>query len=102
MGHIIFEEMDCKLSLIVNDCSVREHHLSSWILQQPSSPYIPSTDATPEVNLPVSRAALRVLELGCGSGSWCFRVKEENRAWTVHGVDDTNHWLCVYPERTVK
>jgi tRNA G46 methylase TrmB len=34
----------------------------------------------------------RVLEIGCGDGEWCFRVKEEHQDWIVEGLDDADHW----------
>lgn len=33
----------------------------------------------------------RVLEIGCGDGTWCFKVKEEQPDWIVEGIDDTDH-----------
>ena len=33
----------------------------------------------------------RVLEIGCGDGTWCFKVKENHPDWIVEGIDDTDH-----------
>lgn len=43
-------------------------------------------------NLCVYRGPPKVLEIGCGNGSWCFKVKEAHPDWIVEGLDDTDHW----------
>lgn len=100
MGEIILEEMDGKVSSVVDDCALKEHHLTSWIFQSPAS------SKTVEMAFPTTDGIIvmpppgppRILCLGCGSGTWCFLVKSVNPNWVVHGVDDTNHWLCVHKD----
>jgi hypothetical protein len=43
-------------------------------------------------NLCVYRGPPRVLEIGCGDGSWCFMVKKAHPDWIVEGLDDADHW----------
>jgi len=89
------EEMRGKLSLIFNDGSCKwEKHCSSW-LYDPPSPKVDPGVSRELLSTPTLRGQPRVLELGCGDGSWCIRVKAENQNWLVDGIDDTNHWLCV-------
>ena len=40
-----------------------------------------------------------VLEIGCGDGEWCFRVKADHPDWIVEGLDDTDHWSKKHPEK---
>ncbi|CAG8962129.1 hypothetical protein HYFRA_00005173, partial [Hymenoscyphus fraxineus] len=101
MGEIILEEMDGKISLIVGDGTLRGHHLTSWVFQSGSSPVgVDHGQPTPAegINVQAPRGPPRILNVGCGSGTWCFRVKSANPNWIVHGVDDTNHWLCVHKD----
>lgn len=98
MGEIILEEMDGKISLIVDDDTLKKHHLTSWIFQSPASSKTVEMEPTPEGINVAPRGPPRVLCLGCGSGTWCFQVKSANPNWVVHGVDDTNHWLCVHKD----
>jgi SAM-dependent methyltransferase len=92
MGKVLLEQMEGRLSLIA-----KEHHLSFWAYQQPGSPNQEHQEhlASEKRRQPSSVGAPRVLDLGCGSGSWCFHAKSENPNWVVHGIDDSNHWLCV-------
>jgi tRNA G46 methylase TrmB len=99
MGEVLLEQMNGKLSSIVSDGLVKGHHLSSWQYQPPLSSTTNVEDISQD---PCSHPTLcgppRVLDLGCGSGSWCFMAKAENPNWIIHGLDDTNHWLCVNKE----
>jgi methylase of polypeptide subunit release factors len=96
MGEVLLEQMDGKLSLIAKK-GLKEHHLSFWAYQQPNSPKQEYQEhLAPETQIqPSAVGAPRVLDLGCGSGSWCFHAKFEYPNWIVHGIDDSNHWLCV-------
>ncbi|KAL3427087.1 hypothetical protein PVAG01_00596 [Phlyctema vagabunda] len=37
----------------------------------------------------------RVLEVGCGDGHWCFRLKKDNPTWVVHAVDNAAYWTSI-------
>jgi hypothetical protein len=43
-------------------------------------------------NLCIYRGPPKVLEIGCGDGTWCFKVKESHPDWIIEGLDDTDHW----------
>lgn len=43
-------------------------------------------------NLCVYRGPPKVLDIGCGDGAWCFKVKEAHPRWIVEGLDDTDYW----------
>src|SRR4051794_17423153 len=88
MGEVLLEQMDGKLSFIANN-GLKEHYLSYWQYQQPSSPNQDYLTLETRIQA-TSIGPPRVLELGCGSGSWCFMAKAENPNWIVHGIDDSN------------
>lgn len=44
----------------------------------------------------------RVLEIGCGDGSWCFASKERHPDWIIEGVDDVDHWTQAWPDLAFK
>jgi len=58
--------------------------------------FIPKTpeELPPDVmnNLCIYRGPPKVLEIGCGDGAWCFKVKEAHPDWIVEGLDDTDYW----------
>ncbi|KAF4626436.1 hypothetical protein G7Y89_g11719 [Cudoniella acicularis] len=102
MCDVMLEEMS-DFSFLLNDGTFKwQPNLSSWIFQYPSTKDLEPT-STPDLPLfPVSRNPPRVLELGCGDGIWCLRAKNENPSWVVHGLDDSNHWLCVHEDLNLK
>jgi hypothetical protein len=85
--------MDAKgSSLSMNDGTILfKKRLSFWGLRKLSSQISPKGGA----GAAVYTGPAHVLEIGCGDGSWCFKVKIEQPDWIVEGVDDTDHWLCV-------
>jgi predicted RNA methylase len=99
MGEVLLEQMDGKLSFIARN-GLKEHHLSYWQYQQPSSPS--QEFIALENHVETNVGPPQVLDLGCGSGSWCFTAKSENPNWIVHGIDDSNHWLCVHKGVTIR
>jgi len=48
-------------------------------------------------NLCVYRGQPKVLDIGCGDGAWCFKVKEAHPDWIVEGLDDTDYWSKTKP-----
>lgn len=64
--------------------------LSLWGLRSTSAQLTPPTPGAGSGPL-VYSGPPRVLEIGCGDGTWCFRVKEEQPDWIVEGIDDANH-----------
>ncbi|KAH8683167.1 hypothetical protein BGZ60DRAFT_524506 [Tricladium varicosporioides] len=92
---VMLQDMENKASLVINDGTFkRKPNLSSWIFQVPSPRDL--SQVTPDAGL--THPHPRILEIGCGEGLWCFRAKSENPTWTVHGLDDTKHWLCVHKD----
>ena len=75
--------------------------LSSWEYSPfPLSP-LPTTPEGLQMTL-VYDGPPRVLELGCGDGSWCFASKERHPDWIIEGVDDADHWTKAWPHLTFK
>lgn len=85
--------------LAMDDGSVTyKERLSLWALRKLSAPLSPRLETSP----PVYTGPPRVLEIGCGDGDWCFKVKNQEPDWIVEGIDDTNHWLCVHKDVALK
>ena len=84
--------MDAKESELATDDGtfLFKERLSLWGLRKVSIPFSPTDEGLP----PVYKGPPRVLEIGCGDGNWCFKVKSEQPDWIVEGIDDTDHWLC--------
>lgn len=91
--------MDGNSSIVVDDSSIGKNgKLSSWEFQPRSPKSVASASGTTPEETPASVAVYngppRVLEIGCGDGSWCLEVKAKYPDWIVEGVDDTDHWTC--------
>lgn len=64
--------------------------LSFWGLRKSSLQL--STPPAAEYSGPlVYNGPPRVLEIGCGDGTWCFKIREEQPEWILEGIDDTDH-----------
>jgi len=80
---------------------VEKQKLSLWDLNAPKSFQSAVAAKFEGLNsVPSNQGPPRVLEIGCGSGSWCFNFKKERPDWILEGIDDTNHWLCVHTDAT--
>ncbi|KAG9237287.1 hypothetical protein BJ875DRAFT_370352 [Amylocarpus encephaloides] len=101
MDDIILHEMDGSVSLVVNNGG-EQHHFPRWQFQ-PSTSAISEHHSIPDpITQDESRGSPRILELGCGSGAWCFHAKSVHPDWVVHGIDDTDHWLCVHKDTKLR
>ncbi|TVY76004.1 hypothetical protein LSUE1_G005491 [Lachnellula suecica] len=100
MGDILADEMRGKISLIVNDGTLKwETQFSSWLFEPPSpGSETPISAVSETLPSPTPNSQPRVLELGCGDGKWCLKVKKEFPSWLIDGIDDTNHWMCIHPD----
>ena len=104
--------MEGKSSLIVDDGScILNVRISAWEFKPRSPKPVQSVTLTSpsgsctESETPavaVYNGPPRVLEIGCGDGSWCFQVKEKYPDWIIEGVDDTDHWSCAHKEVVLK
>ncbi len=75
--------------------------LSSWdYLGFPVSPCVGTPDGA-QVTL-VYTGPPRVLEIGCGNGSWCFASKYRHQDWIIEGIDDADHWTEARPDLTFR
>lgn len=74
--------------------------LSFWGLRKDSAVHqqVTSPESGPPSGALVYEGPPRVLEIGCGDGSWCFKLKEEQPEWIVEGVDDTDHVIFANPK----
>ncbi|KAG0648420.1 hypothetical protein D0Z07_5263 [Hyphodiscus hymeniophilus] len=100
IGEIISLHMEGKSTLMFDDSScILGFPISAWELKlrspESTSPTI-SRGGTPAVA--VYNGPPRVLEIGCGDGSWCFQVKQKYSEWIVEGIDDTDHWSCEHKD----
>lgn len=71
---------------------VSKERLSLWGLRELAAQLSPRS--TEGLGPLVYNGPPRVLEIGCGDGTWCFKVKEEQPNWIVEGIDDTDH-VCM-------
>lgn len=92
--------MEGKSSLVVDDGScVWGVQVSAWEFRPRSPKSVISAPGTSPDEAPAAVAVFnsppRILEIGCGGGSWCFQVKAKYPDWIIEGVDDTDNWSCL-------
>jgi hypothetical protein len=95
MGEVIIARLDGQSSVVDHSAVFGKGQLLSWDLQ-PRSPKSSIADLSELRNIAVYQGPPRVLEIGCSDGSWCFGMKKEYPDWIIEGIDDTDHWSCVY------
>lgn len=72
---------------------ISKERLSLWALRELAAQLSPRSTSEEPRPL-VYNGPPRVLEIGCGDGAWCFKVKKEQPDWIVEGIDDTDH-VCI-------
>ncbi len=96
MGHVVALQLTCGASLDEDRQLAYSNVLFLWDFT-PKSPYELPPDASN--SLFVYRGPPRVLEIGCGDGAWCFRVKEAHPDWIIEGLDEIDYWSKAKPEK---
>jgi hypothetical protein len=96
MGDVITVQVTGDRSLAGEDGRIAwKGRLFSWDF----TPKTPHGESPEEVhNVRVYKGPSRVLEMGCGDGEWCLKVKADYPDWIVEGLDDVDHWSKKHPE----
>lgn len=95
MGDVVTVQVTGDRSLAgENGKAAWKGRLFSWDFT-PKSPH--ETSPEESLNVRVYKGPSRVLEIGCGDGDWCCRVKSAHPDWIVDGLDDADHWSKKHP-----